>query len=59
LLPLLLLASSWLLSFAYVLLKSPLLPIAEAQAKQNKRFGNLFILLITVTGVAWWLVSHG
>ena len=58
-LPLLLLASLWLLSFAYVLWGAPLSPISEAQAAQNKSFGNIFILLIAGIVAIWWVVSHG
>jgi len=59
LIPFYLWAGSWVAALAFVVWSAPLMGISEAQASQNKRYGNIFIALLAAVGAVWWLVSHG
>ncbi|MBZ0067623.1 MAG: hypothetical protein K8F26_02335 [Thiobacillus sp.] len=49
----------WLAALVRVLWRAPLTAISQAQASQNKRYGNIFIALLAGAGAIWWLVTHG
>ena len=59
LVPFYLWAGLWVAALSFVVWSAPLVGISEAQATQNKRYGNIFIALLAVAGAIWWLVSHG
>jgi hypothetical protein len=49
----------WLAALGRVLWRAPLTAISQAQASENKRYGNIFIALLAGAGAIWWLVTHG
>jgi hypothetical protein len=49
----------FVLAIGQVIWRAPLLPISEAQAKSNKKWGNIVVLVVALGVVFWWLYSHG
>ena len=49
----------WLAAWVQVVIKVPLLPLSDAQAAQNRRFGHVFVVVLALVAcVGWWFTRH-